>query len=131
MSESPSIVTFLTARFDEDEHHAQAARGWQTGSRHEGQPLDWSIHMDRWSPDRVLADIAAKRAILKIHTPPGRLIPGYEVEDWQHDQCPQCGYVEKWQHDEYGPTFPCLTVRLLAQPFADADGYDPSWAVEM
>ena len=60
-----NLTEFLLARIAEDEAAAKAARGWQTGSRHEGQPLDWSIHMDRWSPDRVLAEVEAKRQMVE------------------------------------------------------------------
>ena len=59
-----TIVEFLTARLNEDEAWANAALGWQTGSRHEDQPLDWSIHMRRWSPDNVLVEVEAKRRIV-------------------------------------------------------------------
>lgn len=61
-----TIVEFLTARLNEDEAWASAALGWQTGSRHEDQPLDWSIHMRRWSPDNVLAEVEAKRRIVAL-----------------------------------------------------------------
>lgn len=64
-----TLTEFLLARIAQDTRAAGAARGWQTGSRHEGQPLDWSIHMDRWSPDRVLAECESKRRLLDWLTP--------------------------------------------------------------
>ena len=61
-----TIIEFLEGRIAEDETWARAAAPWATGSRHEGQPVDWSIHFDRWSPARVLAECAAKRAIIEL-----------------------------------------------------------------
>ena len=66
-------------------------------------------------PAAVLADIAAKRAILDLH---GGL-----------SACPVCisdregRYPEDWRNDQT----PCQTVRLLAEPFADHLDYQATW----
>ena len=103
-----ALDEFLLARIAEDEHHARAARGWQTGDRHVGQPLDYSIHMDRWSPDRVLAECAAKRAIVQLHTP---------VDDQPDGWCNLCD----------GDGWPCGTMAALATVYAGHPDYDESW----
>jgi hypothetical protein len=105
-----TLTDFLLARIAEDEERAKMARGWQTGSRHEGQPLDWSIHMDRWSPDRVLAECAAKRRTVEaVH-------PVVEYESYEGP-------------DYYGGTEACeTTLRALASVYADHPDYREEWA---
>lgn len=117
-----TITEFLTARYDEDETWANAARGWQTGSRHESQPLDWSIHMRRWSPENVLADIAAKRAIMADHE---------RIEDWR-PICARCFKEHGWPESMWEDTmheWPCPTIRLLAQPYVEHPDFDTAWRV--
>jgi hypothetical protein len=93
------IEAFLTARLDEDEAIARAASAgpWSVGGggyegdndgciegaagqdliRVAGDPGGYEAvlsisdaeHIVRWNPVRVLAEIAAKRAILEIHAP--------------------------------------------------------------
>lgn len=128
---------FLTARWDEIEGDSKAAG--------RGYPAPWKVwpvaphvphadvtayvrsaddmmvtgqvenlvaaHVASHDPAYVLADIAAKRQILVLH----------------HEDQGFC--IE----DEYFPTrdpWPCVTVRLLAAPFADHPDFDPAWRVE-
>jgi hypothetical protein len=58
--------------------------------------------------DYGLADIEAKRRILDLHS---ERMPG---------ECDACN------ERQYG--YPCPTVRLLAQPYAGRDGWQPEWA---
>jgi len=67
--------------------------------------LEDAVHIARHDPAHVLADIAAKWAIVEIH---GR-------EHW----CPN--HLE-WDEG------PCQTLRLLASALSDRPGYDPAWA---
>jgi hypothetical protein len=72
-----------------------------------------ALHMARWDPPRVLAEVQAKRAILDLHRPeefhdtPGGFF-------CRHDQ----GTAGIW---------PCQTVRLLCLPYADHPDYQQEW----
>jgi hypothetical protein len=72
-------------------------------------------------PTLVLTDLAAKRRIVKEHEHvSGRGVSG-GPESFGRAVCHlDEGYVLSlgW----------CQTVRLLALPYADRDGYDPAWA---
>lgn len=85
------IAEFLTARLDEDESTARAAIpgpwvatenratplvaadlwGWTASEADYGEPItddvprDTAVHIARWDPARVLAEIVAKRAIVE------------------------------------------------------------------
>jgi len=111
---STDLIAFLRARLDE----AEAARAYRldqwTPEAHESYcPGDEGCICGR--PAFVLADIAAKRAILDLH---GGL-----------SACPVCisdregRYPEDWRNDQT----PCQTVRLLAEPFADHLDYQATW----
>jgi Family of unknown function (DUF6221) len=62
-------------------------------------------HFSRHDPARVLAECAAKRALIELH----------EVV-WGRNYCFDCG-----------DTHPCPTLRILAQPFADRPGWSEEW----
>jgi hypothetical protein len=107
------LVSFLTARLDEDE---AAARGWF--DRFPDMPADeladqaaagvtdeGYIHIARHDPARVLREVAAKRKILAEH-----------AQGWGH---PCEAYT--------GPEFPCPTLRALAGVWSDHPDYDPAW----
>ena len=117
-----TITEFLLARIAEDEAAAKAAAPWSTGSRHEGQPLDWSIHFDRWSPARVLAECKAKRAIIELHAP-------VRDEGWlsgeanDHLWCGSCGSI-----DDSPEPYPCDTLKALAAVYAEHSEYRQEWA---
>ncbi|HEU4544069.1 MAG TPA: DUF6221 family protein [Jiangellaceae bacterium] len=94
-----------------------------------------AVHIARHDPARVLAECAAKRAIVELHKPRlngfvmGR--PG-ESREQMHNRwnsrtemvCPTCMDGVK------RATAPCLTLRLLAQPYADRPGWGPAWRVD-
>lgn len=61
-------------------------------------------HIATWDPARVLAEVDAKRQIVDEHAVRG-------------GTCSACS----WQDA------PCTTVRLLALPYADRDGYREEW----
>lgn len=147
------VVEFLTARLDEDEQAARAATSgeWaaqaQTGPGadpddfweviaqqvdrnlllrvathgYEGggiERADDARHIARHDPARVLADVAAKRAILALHS-------GVIVCDVCRDISPYLA-----AGDSGGAPWPCDTILLLAQPFADHPDFDPAWKAE-
>jgi hypothetical protein len=135
------LVAFLRERLDEDEAIARAAEGDPvfdgTGivierNRARGFPdriagliSPVATHIARHDPARVLADIAAKRAIVDEHAPDR---PG----DWD---CRVCADEETYDEDSEGngswtrsaKSAPCRTLRLLAAPYAGADSYRPGW----
>lgn len=91
-------------------------------------------HIARHDPARVLADCAAKRAIVELHRPYEKRTgwrDGRDVYEWL---CRSCGgatpdtdpggnlWLERWNEEA-----PCDTLRVLAQPFADHPDYDESW----
>jgi hypothetical protein len=104
-----TIVEFLTARFDEDEAVARAALhtpesddwSWSDVDYHSGVAEDHGL---RWKPERVLADIAAKRAIVERHAP--------------YDDI----HVRRQTRTLAGDT-----LRLLVQPYAEHPDIDPAW----
>jgi hypothetical protein len=72
-----------------------------------------SAHIAEHDPARVLRDIEAKRQIVKQHRPVGY---GGVCLSLCHTRAP--GQPQTW---------PCLTLRLLALPFADRPGFQESW----
>lgn len=102
-----TLTEFLLARIAEDE--AVGFRGIGEPSR---KPLD-TVDLDDW-PDvivahssRVLAECKAKRAIVQFH--------GSEI----------LGICQEYD----GDTYPCRTLRALAQPYADHADFESGWAL--
>jgi hypothetical protein len=71
-------------------------------------------------PARVLADVKAKRRLVAMHVPRG--VEGGPPYRWTCRFCDDAPVP--WE--AYG-TWPCETLRLLALPFADREGYDETW----
>ena len=72
-----------------------------------------AVHIARWDPARILAEVDAKRRIIAGHPPnPPRSAQG--------DFCQTCDV-------RGGGPYPCDTLRLLALPYADRPGYWGSW----
>lgn len=80
-------------------------------------------HVARHDPARVLAEVAAKRAILAEHKHAPATEPS--TDDFG---CQICAY-DRGDCVLYGWGW-CNTVRLLAAPYADHPDYDPAWRVE-
>lgn len=135
-----SIVEFLTARLDEDAARLdRAAEAEAEALRHDGMPDTTAQEIkDFWlDPEtetewpRVLADIAAKRAILdvhKIYVEGKRESPNIKYsETWKPDVgCVNCD----WDNDcaaieDNG--YPCETVKLLASVYSDHPDYRQEW----
>jgi hypothetical protein len=120
------LTEFLLARIAEDEAAAIAARGWQTGSRHKGQPLDWSIHMDRWSPDRVLAECEAKRRIIEAHPLTHDVVAVHSGET-PGVACANCAALGRSEKDIVEDLGPCDTLLALASIYSDHPDFDEAW----
>lgn len=116
------LVEWLTAILDEDERVAQQIPDG------EEFPINGLWVVDDYditqnyllvtSKRAVLADIAAKRAILDQH----RFYLGGGARE---QLCQTCGgegvmNVVSW---------PCNTIRLVTSAYAHRDGFDPAWAV--
>lgn len=143
-ADTADLVVFLRARLDEDQQAAEAAAWcddgakwsvWRGKERYENpfvitDALDTGItavrsesadtesvaeHMARWDPERVLADIDAKRQLIELHQEK-------QEQGYSSDFCAECGFGETSQ--EY---YPCATLRLLALPYADRPGYREDW----
>lgn len=108
-----TLTEFLTARLDEEEHQARLTIENRTGppARALLGPIDVFGHMEV-QPEHVLADVAAKRAI---------------VEE----------YVEADAYYRVRADAPAgeltglrTAVLLLAQPYADHPDFDPAWRMK-
>lgn len=120
------LVAFLRARLDAEQEEAErigSQRGMVWSATREGISSDrarllegaygscnvgsLSTFVARHDPTRVLAEVAAKRAILD-----------------EHGEAPisrgQCGMCMQ--------ELPCRTVRLLVQPYAAHPHFHPSWS---
>lgn len=109
-----TLVEFLKARLAEDEQTAREAgnRRWLIEdnmislwpeNEHDGF-MTWPTRSDarhavHWQPERVLAEVEAKRRIVERHT-----------------ACDDTSFGE-----------PCEDLRLLALPYADHADYDEAW----
>lgn len=122
------LTQFLRCRYDEDVAAIEAPESW-TGFP--AEPYDgpvgtrrvdvdhsiervvactraWrGVHIARYDPTRILAEVAAKRTLLLLHAP----------EPGQHPDF--CG------HDKH--ELPCPTLRLLALPYVDHPNYREEW----
>jgi hypothetical protein len=87
--------------------------GWHY---HESGVVVWSDEIAA----RVLAECEAKRKIVELHRRYGH----------QPTQCITCGFDEGWEVREYGPTYPCDTLKTLAEPYADHPDYRDDWDEE-
>ena len=119
---SDDLVRFLQARYAED-----AAR--QQNSFERWHHRDCDAIPDVLSPgvetgactcgvpERVLAEVEAKRQLLDLHEPG-------EMEYVDGDVCMVC---ENTDVGDEGPFYPCRTLRLLAMPYADHPDYREEW----
>ncbi|NJP24437.1 hypothetical protein FLW53_09500 [Microbispora sp. SCL1-1] len=137
MTEHP-LTAFLRARYDEREQAARAAKPGVNPLRGEWSFADMQVRDDAgrlvvkhtWpnegehialnDPAFVLADVDSKRKILDAHHPmePAR----------GRGQDPLCAECSHGPDEYYTVDYPCLTVRLLAEPFASHPDYpkDPA-----
>jgi len=114
------LVAFLRARLAEDEAAARASDWGEPWSEHrwtfttgrDRASLDLNTrvarHIVRWDPPRVLADVAAKRAVLAL----------WEHEDGRRAECAEFSDRAELMDD---------VLLALAQPYAGHPEFDPAW----
>ncbi len=134
MSEA-DIREFLEAQLAEDQKIAEDANALDT---------DWPFWVEaddaaeleaadafrrRHGPARVLRDVEATRRLAALHTP--------DVDGDCSTCCRPSELEVLWDSDEETVTearrpwsSPCPSLLLLALPYADHPGYDPSWSPE-
>jgi hypothetical protein len=128
------LVEFLLARVAEDEEVARSARpqdgdpeypDYDRASWHEarcGYSMgEYMTDCGCGVPARVLAECDAKRRIVAWH----RLIDGLDTEDDPVRGCGNC--IASGMEPPYLIAGPCMTVRLLALPYAGHEDYDEAW----
>jgi hypothetical protein len=100
----------------EDERVAREASDGPDGSLSVDGP-GWPAHIARWDPARVLAECAAKRAIVEAH----RSRP--------FEFCHTCLELRPERQGEQitRAYAPCPTLLALAQPFAGRSGWRDEW----
>lgn len=117
------LVQFLRDRLNEDEQTARACAGNGEWAAKDiaiyGADLSPEVraHMARHDPARALAEVAAKREILSLHrrmTKRSTGSGGGTLED-----CSLCNH--------FPAQYPCLTLRLLALPYASHSDYSEAW----
>lgn len=111
------IVAFITARLDADEH--DALRGYlkaEPNPEYTGWDKSTTAGLPPLVAMRVLADIAAKRAILDRHTPRTYESFGPDGKDLLVTSCLEC--VD---------TPPCATLRHLATVYAQHPDFREEW----
>lgn len=115
-----TLLEFLRARLDEDE---AAANAWLTPfSNPDTAARD---HIARHDPARVLAEVGAKRRIMKLHDILGGSLTG--VGRWTYCETCHTNSAGEIDEDVTETTAPCATLRLLALPYDGHPDYDPEW----
>lgn len=133
-----TIVEFLNARLDEYEKRLEwtssrgtwkAHRDYLTGRRglvmhSSGSELGEFVHpadaehAAYWDPSRVIAEIKAKRAIIKRHSGYHECWPGGgSIKGAEDDDC----FSEDFERE------PCLDMRDLASVYSGHPDYDQAW----
>lgn len=133
------LIAFLRARIDEDEADALAVGGDKSWFLYlEGGQDGWAVegqdtgelgcivgsealghHIVRHDPARVLADVAAKRQIIELHSPDGDFLPACKTCSCAGAlACMDCHETVEW---------PCPTAKMLALPYADHPDYRQEW----
>ena len=108
------IAAFITARLNEDERRALAARDQWNDDPFEWEDLPDAVfsHARNLDPARVLREVAALRAIVAAHS----TVCVKTVEKY--------GEVVAWY---YAETDPCPDLRHLASIWADHPDYNEDW----
>jgi hypothetical protein len=117
---SDNLVAFLRARLDDDERAVQGTWTPPGGASYQLVTMQGTTVMMR--PARVLAEVKAKRQIIDVHPPT-------LGDDGRASSGTVCRTCAQDSHDGglNGDPFPCLTLRLLALPYAGHAEYREEW----
>lgn len=148
-TESGGLVEFLRERLAEDEHCAQQAAeqpDYLKGARlirpgrvgadgrrftHDERRVPPPEIVTRFGPKRVRDELDAKLRILDAHPIVWRDIGWLEDSDENYEELPACGAcVPKHKHYKTRAEVPeggCVTLRLLAVPYAGHPDYREEW----
>lgn len=116
------IAAFLNARLGEDDAVAEGMKRATLSITYQDR-IGPAFH-DRFTPDALIADIAAKRKLLGAHRvdKKGRC---KTCARWTTDTTDDGHKLDRVAYE--GVEAPCLTRRLLALPFADHPDYQEAW----
>ncbi|MEU2510536.1 DUF6221 family protein [Streptomyces syringium] len=137
------LVAFLHARLDEDEQAARACASapwaieippmvhvsakavrdskWKWGTLGYVASVERDadrVHIVRHDPARVLAEVEAKRRLLKLHE------PRHDDYTWICDTCSRYDTERQMRVYEYAP---CEHLKILALPYSDHPDYREGW----
>lgn len=121
-SESPWRVSDVNDDGSRSVRCAEAPDGLWHGDVAEHIAGSDAAHIARHDPARVLAEAAAKRAILAEHS------PHYPTTYPKPSGQPACGVCDEGTWDTEAVRWPCPTVRHVAAVYGGRPGYDPAWA---
>ena len=120
---SGDLVAFLRARLDGDERRAEFIHHVNCGNL-VAQSYELPDPCDCETPARVLAEVQVKRRIIALHKSRG--VEGGPPYEWtcafcDHAPVPWERYIE----------WPCVTLRLLALPYAEHPDYQAEWSLTL
>lgn len=84
-------------------------------------------HIARHDPARVLADVAAKRAILDLHRPRVPYGYGHSLDEMLADGSAACSVCGDQGVDITTVYHPCDTLLVLARVWAEHPDFAPAW----
>lgn len=119
------LVEFLRARLAEDaERQENPSTAWHSPGC---DALPDVLYPDREPgacdcgvPKRLLAEVEAKQALLKEHTP-------QDDGSGVLEACSVCADRAEGEWAHYPAPAPCRTLRLLALPHTGHEAYDEGW----
>lgn len=145
------LIAFLRARLDEDEQTAQSGDEWTVNNPRNlvaGPTRDEKAkyhlvavvvedneraHIARHDPARVLAEVEAKRRILRIHNTPAVVSPKLAALGLREGEAPEddrscmgCG-LDEMDEPITADVNQCPILRALALPYADHPDYQEQW----
>ena len=128
--EAAEMMAWLREQLDAEERAARVIAGpgdrWQADYVDPYGYMDQSVreHILRHNPTRVLAEVAAKRAILDLHSPTSDRM-GLDETTWTYGDidpaCSTCGA------SDYARPWPCETIKALTRSFAGQPGWREGW----
>lgn len=76
-----------------------------------------ALHITRWDPTRVLAECDAKREIIKLSA--------YHLEAWRHQEAnpERVQFIDVEARGRHSDR----TLKLMALPYVDREGYREEW----